>query len=140
MEKKIATPEESKQLLDDLIKNGIKANGEAIAEIVGVGEIAIVVYKLAPATDEHGRATHEALRAIGWDGSASVFKVSAATRKRMIAQSEAYNDPITARWLRGGRNGRIFVWTGLGTFLLNHSESGDLTVEPGSLDMQRPQA
>jgi hypothetical protein len=124
------------EVLQPIIDNCFRPNADALSKIIGRGEVAVVVFKL----DESDALALQAARDIGWDGTSVVFQLAGHTKKRLIEVSEQQADPVTARWLRGGRTGRIFLWTGRGTLLINYQPGAGYSVEPGSTDASRAQA
>ncbi len=128
------TPQEVKEALDRLLREGIKPHAEQIAAIGLAGWIAVVVYDLAPDPETQAFA-----RAMGWDGRTPVFRMSAAVRRRL-----ARSDTVTAAWLSRKPDpdpsrtiARIFVRTGLANFLVNFGPQRGYYFEPGSLDSER---
>ena len=113
------------KVLDAILNDGI-THAATIADIVADGDIAIVVYRLRPDAKRNARA-------LGWDGTAPVCKMSEATRARMIASSNAIGGHVTARWLGAKNADRIFVVSGVGSLLVNIDNDGFL-IEPGSTD------
>ena|ERR1044071_1867872 len=124
------------EVMQPIIDNCFVPNADVLAGIIGRGEIAVAVYDL----DEADAFMQQAVRDIGWDGTSAVFRLLARHRKRLIEHSEEYADHVTARWLRGARTGRIFLWTGRGTLLINYQPGVGYSLEPGSLDASRAQA
>jgi hypothetical protein len=121
--------------LDRLLNEGIKPHADTLAEISAAGEIAIVVYDLA-ADDPQ---VQEAARAAGWDGSTAAFPMARDYR----AQLATNGDAVTAAWLLQEpsadperRVGRVFVFTGHGTLLVNFTPGRGWSFEPGSLDSE----
>ena len=108
-------------LLDRLF-DGVRLHERAIAEIASRGEISIVLL-------EPSDAWREALHAQGWKGEI-VLAMSERMRRAMSCA-----DSVTERWLTSPRSGiaRIFAVIDDESLLVN-SDSGRLSVEPGSTD------
>ena len=124
------------EVLQSLVEGCLVPNAEVLASLIGRGEVAVVVYNL----DETDALVQRAARDLGWDGPSPVFPLQGRLKKALIEESEQRADLVTARWLRGGRTGRIFLWTGRGTLLINYQPDAGYSVEPGSLDASRPRA
>ncbi len=98
-----------------------------LAPILAHGSVAVIVHAPSP-------ATREAARAAGWDGETMVFPMSIATRRLVAMQADA----VTAAWIgRDDGVGRIFVFSGAGTALVNFASGRGYWIEPGSLDGDR---
>jgi hypothetical protein len=123
-------------VLQRIIDNCFTPNASALAGIIGRGEVAVVVFEPDPVD----AVMKQALRDLGWDGASVVFQLAAGHKKRLIADSVEHADLVTARWLRGGRTGRIFLWSGRGTLLINFQQGVGYSLEPGSTDASRAQA
>jgi hypothetical protein len=127
---------ESMAIFNDLLDRFIKPNAESIAELALRKEVAVLV------ADVHSEEAREALRALGWDGTATVFRLShAARRRRAESCLNNYGDSVTHRWLtKPGKRGyaRVLVYHHAGTLLLNHTDEG-WALEPGSTDDARMQ-
>jgi hypothetical protein len=126
MKLRAGTAEEMNRLLED----GIKPHIEAIAPIAMNGGIAVVVF-------EPGAELRDALRNIGWDGTAAVFELSAARAGAMASESAKLGDSVTQAWLTRPRTGRIFLWAEAGTLLVNFVAGSGFSIEPGSLEGER---
>jgi hypothetical protein len=124
------------KVLQPIIDNCFTPHATELAAITDRGEIAVVVFDPDPAST----VMQQALRDLGWDGASVVFQLGAGLKKRLIADSVEHADLVTARWLRGGRTGRIFLWTGRGTLLINFQQGVGYSLEPGSSDASRAQA
>ena len=120
------TAEEMNQLLDD----GIKPHVEAIAPIAMNGGIAVVVF-------EPDAELRDALRNIGWDGTAAVFELSAGRAAAMAEGCARLGDTVTQAWLLRAGTGRIFLWAQSATLLVNFVAGRGFSTEPGSLEGER---
>lgn len=118
------------EVMEPIIEACFTPNAYALASIIGGGQVAVAVFKL----DEGDALAQQAARDIGWDGSSAVFPLSRDHKQRIIDRSVELGDPLTAQWLRGERNGRIFLWTGRGTVLVNFEPGRGYSLEPGSND------
>lgn len=123
------------EVLQSIIDGCFVPNAGVLAGIIVRGEIAVVVYNL----DETDALVQRAVKALGWDGTSPVFPLAARLRRTLIEESEQRADPVTARWLRGGSTGRIFLWTGRRTLLINYEPGDGYSLESGSLDASRPE-
>jgi hypothetical protein len=117
----------SEAFMGRLIDEGIRPHAEQIASIIVDGRgIAVVVYELRV-------NWHEAARMMGWDGEASIFRLTRKAARRL-----ATLDAVTARWVNSKRPGRILVLSGEGgTLLLNFTDGVGFSIEPGSTDESR---
>lgn len=122
--------EEKRRLARELwlqtINEGVKPHIEEIDRIaMGEGRIAVVVFNPHPQVLPY-------LHSLGWDGEKPVFALSDARARRQAADSAAQGDKISARWFRSTAKGRIYICSGLGSFLLNFDPEKGLYLEPGS--------
>ena len=122
-------------MLNDLRVRFLAPNAERIAKLAARKEVAVCVA-------EPFAQAQEALRDLGWDGTATVFRLSHAARRRLAAAClDDHGDAATHRWLtRQGRRGdvRVLVFLHAGTLLVNGTGEG-WEIEPGSTDVGRAQ-
>lgn len=113
-----------------LLEQGIKPHADELAPIMISGEVAVLAF-------EPDVALEPALRAVGWNARA-VFRLATRWRTRLAQGS----DPVTRAWLaRSGRDvGRILVFWGAGTLLVNYTPATGYTLEPGSIASERQRA
>lgn len=127
-------PKTAGELLQSIIEVCFVPNAGVLKGIIVRGEIAVVVYNL----DETDVLVQKFVQALGWDGTSPVFPLEPRLRQALIEDSEQRGDLFIARWLRGGRTGRIFLWTRRGALLVNYEPSEGYSLESGSLDASRP--
>jgi hypothetical protein len=101
-------------------------NALEIAKIVRAGDIAVVVW-------EPHELILEGVRAIGYDGTTPVFRLSSGKRKALVASFREANDRVSEKWFARKATNRIYLLTGLGSLLINIGPNG-MAIEPGSLD------
>jgi hypothetical protein len=119
----------SARVLRELLDQSIKPYAESLARITADGGIAIVVHE----PDARDAGLMAALAEAGWDGR-PVLRMATAFRHRLLRGCAEMGDAVTVRWLRRKSPlGRVFVFMGRGTLLLNVGSAG-ITIEPGSLD------
>ncbi len=107
-----------------VMDEGIRPHSEALARIALARDVAVAVFEV-------NDRNKWVLRTMGWDGRAAVFPMPNDYRKRLARIS----DTVTAAWLtRDPANvARVFVWSGIGTILLNFALKRGWWIEPGSL-------
>lgn len=119
--------QQTEAFLDCLLTEAIRPNAVQIAAIVDSGGIPVVTF-------EPCRAIEEPLRAMGWNGRSTVFRLTRGARDRMVAMAVASGDAATQRWLkRHDGPARILVVAHCGSLLVNVDDSG-FSIEPGSTD------
>ncbi len=121
---RVVDMETTKKMMRRILDEGVIPHADALAMIWLNGEVAVVVFEVA----DEGK---DALRTLGWHGEA-VFALN-RTRAEQLAKR---SDPVTAAWLRRRGPGRMFLWNGLGTLLLNHETGKGWSTEPGSTDTE----
>jgi hypothetical protein len=114
------------EVMNPILDAVIKPNAEAVARIAYRGAVVVAVH-------EPSQAMIAMLDALGWDGKAPIFEMAEDVAER-VAKNSLPHDPITANWLRSGRQGRVFIVTQSATLLCNHVEDRGWSFEPGSLD------
>lgn len=119
--------------LSYVLDDHIKPNALAIAEIVAAGGIAVVVANLSALSVQFAKA-------LGWDGKAAVFRMSAKGRRVFAAGSKQNADHVTASWLVAKRDGRILYVEHSSTLLINFTPGEGYSLEPGSTDSARAKA
>jgi hypothetical protein len=110
-------------------RDALAPNAEAIARIVLGGDIAVVVHNARPEMLDMARD-------IGWDGEASVFRMSNVMRKRFARVLKNQGDRVAHDWLMRKSKCRVFLIIELANFLMNF-DGCDWSVEPGSTDAER---
>lgn len=103
-----------KQAITNLENSIDSAMGKHAREILHIfisGRIPVLV--IDPAPD-----TLEALRVMGWDGTAELFEMRPRAVRKMARSCAEVDDPVTVRWLER-RTAKAFVVTGHGSLLLN---------------------
>jgi hypothetical protein len=130
----IRDQEELRSIFNRLLERGIKPNARQIASIVTHGQIAAVMFELDPENEKILRDN------ISWKGEA-VWRMSTKVRKAIAAACAEVGDFVGERWLLAKeRKGRIFVYWGSGTFLVNFEPGHGYWPEPGSSDTERTEA
>jgi hypothetical protein len=119
------TGEEQARMMNAFLDEAIKPHVDIIAPIVIAGDVAVIVHKPSASA---ARALHE----LGWNGSAPAFQLRSEDTERIAESCARMGDEVTGRWLRSGRQGRMFVFWGDGTLLINHAEGQGFSLEPGS--------
>jgi len=122
---------DQQQSFDRLLNKGIKAHGREIARIAVGGGIAAVVFEPAPSIVNWLKVN------LNWNGE-PMFRLSAKERQWLAEAWQNVGDEVSARWIRGkSGKGRIFVFSGKGTLLINWSPGEGFSLEPGSTDAER---
>jgi hypothetical protein len=125
--------EKDRQFVNDLFKrflrDAIGPNAHQVAEITGRGAVAFAVYEATPL----GRKRIQ--EDFGWDGMSAVFEVPRVLVNQLSRNLDKVGDHAAAAWLRGYRQGRLFVFLQGGTLCCNLGEDG-ISIEPGTLDQQ----
>ena len=130
-ERRTATPEETKTIFDRILEEGIKPNVETIARAHANGEVAIVFFEVAADDPE----SKEGAKALGWLGSLCECVPMNRTRAEALANALPQVDPA-ARWLRGRRPGRIFLFVQRGTFCIDYELGKGYSFAPGTTDLE----
>jgi hypothetical protein len=115
------------ELMDRLLRDGIKPHGRRIAELGLSGRIACLVF-------EPGPTAVVVLKAMKRERSGPLFPLSSFEIGQL-----ARSDRTTARWLATPSSGikqKIFVFVHEGTLLLNHERGRGYSLEPGSTDWE----
>jgi hypothetical protein len=112
------------QQMRRILDEGVIPHTAALERIWLNGEVAVAVFEVA----DKGK---EGLRNLGWHGEA-VFALNRTRAERLAGHS----DPVTAAWLRRRGPGRMFLWNGLGTLLMNCEAGKGWSTEPGSTDLE----
>jgi hypothetical protein len=110
------------EFFNRLLEKGIKPHVDELTRIVARGRIAVVVFE----PDLSIPLTVQFLDSLGWE-KRTVFEMPKSAIKNM-----SKSDHVTKAWLTRKANGRIFVITGGGTFLVNFEPGGGYSLEPGS--------
>jgi hypothetical protein len=114
-----------------VLDGAVKPHASAIAAIIVDGtSVAVIVHK-------PGEAAAAALHGLEWDGSVPVFGLSGVTLTRVAETSASMGGEVTQKWLKSHRPGRLFVFWGDGTLLINYAQGAGFNLEPGSTDMER---
>jgi hypothetical protein len=118
------------ELMHRVISGGLRPRAPEIAVIGFTGDVAVVLF-------EPGEAARAEARALGWDGTTDVFRLSEAGRKVLLGS--ALVETRTAKWLRkkfepAAPVARIYVLTGEGALLVNFSPFGGWSLEPAAAD------
>lgn len=119
----------SQNLLNRLLKEGIRPHADSIAPIIADGDVAVVAF-------EPMKTGKKALRALGWNGRDPVFRLGHHHAKRMAQNLISQGDIAGGEWLARRRDGRIFVFVQGGTLMFNLEPGGGFGPEPGTLDRE----
>lgn len=119
-----ATGAMAERMWQRLTDKGLIPHASELAPLLGPGKVAVLVF-------EPNDTVKDALFPLGWDGKAAVFQMSKSVARRYAKLS----DPVTAAWLmRDSSPGRLLVFWGLGSVLMNWTPGRGLTIEPGSIE------
>lgn len=126
---------EDMERLHRVVNGVLRPLAPTIAVIGFSGDVAVVIH--AP-----GERTGATARAIGWDGTSEVFRLSPGGRRALVTATAA-TDPGMATWL--GRKfepsapvARIYVITGDDALPVNFSAFGGWSLEPTAAASQLP--
>jgi len=121
------TGEAAERVWQRLREKALIPHAGELARILQQGKIAVVVFEL-------NETVKDSLFPLGWDGKTAVFPMSRDISRRYARLS----DPVTAAWLRRDASpiGRILVFWGLGSLLMNWTPERGLWVEPGSIETE----
>lgn len=129
------TEENAAQWWHEVYERLIKPHEEDVDRIFGYGAVAVVVDVVEVESAERARV-EAGMRNMGWDGDATVFRLSDSTARRIADNCRRMGDSITGAWLlRSTSKGRLFYINSLGgTLLLNYdADEGVWEPEPGSI-------
>ena len=123
------------EALHRIVNGSLRNHAPTIAVIGFTGDVAVVL-------DHPGDKARAKARALGWDGTSEVFRLSAEGRRTLAASTEP-SDAGIAKWL--GKKfepaspvARIYVLTGDESLLVNYSAFGGWALEPPVTEGQLP--